>query len=126
MLGTALHFSIISVGLIRFISTYLTYIVLFYLTVCSQCFFSCLTMEYWQSVCVFTFVATLKRRRFSSGYTYALLGFLSPLFCRCCIRGSFVVHFRTDQSNFDWGFKLTSLACVDAPGGLDHDNDAVS
>ena len=39
---------------------------------------------------------------------------------------SFVVLFRSDQSNNDWGFKMTSAACVSAPEELDEDKSEAS
>eukprot|EP00752_Nemacystus_decipiens_P002251 g2132.t2 len=39
---------------------------------------------------------------------------------------SFVVYFHTDQSNNDWGFKMTSAACVSAPEELDEDKNEAS
>lgn len=38
----------------------------------------------------------------------------------------FVVYFHTDQSNNDWGFKMTSAACVSAPEEIDEDKSEAS
>ncbi|CAN0490208.1 unnamed protein product, partial [Ectocarpus sp. 12 AP-2014] len=39
---------------------------------------------------------------------------------------SFAVFFHTDQSNNDWGFKMSSLACVAAPEEADEEKSEAS
>lgn len=51
--------------------------------------------------------------------------FLVPLGGGCVLLFRFAVFFHTDQSNNDWGFKLTSSACVSAPEELDEDKSEV-
>lgn len=38
---------------------------------------------------------------------------------------SFGVYFHTDQSNNDWGFRMTSAACVASPEEIDEDTNEV-
>lgn len=59
---------------------------------------------------------------------FALVGFRYP-FCalqsRLSVLSSFAVFFHTDQSNNDWGFKMSSLACVAAPEEADEEKSEV-